>query len=150
MAYGYDTMGNKRGAILSKRYVTTYNGLDYYELKSRNLHRISPLTPSLNSPAPETPSNHNPDNCKPHWFWRRRGGGDSSVCCSKYGGAKIKPPMLPDPGKTAKIYGAAERGERPAALRREMILGLVYDLIPGGSRYGGIARNQSIDFNGQD
>ena len=31
MAYGYDTRGNKRGAILSRRYVTTYNGLDYYE-----------------------------------------------------------------------------------------------------------------------
>ena len=31
MAYGYDTGGNKRGAILAKRYVTTNNGLDYYE-----------------------------------------------------------------------------------------------------------------------
>ncbi len=31
IAYGYDSEGNMRGGILSRRYISTRNGLDYYE-----------------------------------------------------------------------------------------------------------------------
>jgi len=31
IAYGYDPQGNKRGAILSRRHISTRDGLDYYE-----------------------------------------------------------------------------------------------------------------------
>jgi beta propeller repeat protein len=106
MAYGYDTEGNKRGAILSKRYVTTYNGLDYYEAEVPEYFSTFALVKLSGSGNPFqlitlTVASHigiggGGDG--------GGGGGSAPVAVQNTVVPEIKPPTLPDPGKTAKIY----------------------------------------------
>ena len=60
MGYWYDNAGNKFGAILTKRYVTTDNGMDYYKVMSRNLQVISPRMHLQNFPVLVTYSSSSP------------------------------------------------------------------------------------------
>ena len=107
MAFGFDTLGNKRGAILAKRYVTTNNGLDYYEVEvpesaSLSLHLRSRQTLRSGNPfqlITLTVASHIGSG----------GGGEMVVASTPVAvqntvSPEIKPTTLPDPGKTAKIY----------------------------------------------
>jgi hypothetical protein len=103
MAYGYDTEGNKRGAILSKRYVTTHNGLDYYEteipesasyLSSFALVKLSGSGNPIQLVTLTVASHISSGG----------GGGSVPVAVQNTVAPEIKPTTLPDPGKTAKIY----------------------------------------------
>jgi beta propeller repeat protein len=107
MAYGYDTEGNKIGAILSKRYVTTHNGLDYYEaeipesanyLSSFGLAKLSgsgnPLQLVTLTIASHTGLGGGGTG----------GGGGTPLAVQNTVAPEIKPTIPPDPGKTAKIY----------------------------------------------
>ena len=109
IAYGYDPQGNKRGAILSRRYISTRNGLDYYETEvpdsasylstfalvklsgSGNPIQLVTLTLiSIIGPESDT------------------GGSDDTIYTP--GNVKdvqapdIKPTSLPETGKTARLY----------------------------------------------
>jgi beta propeller repeat protein len=106
MAYGYDIGGNKRGAILSKRYVTTWNGLDYYEAEvpesaqyfskfalvklsgSGNPFQLITLTVASHIGSSEGGG----------------GGGSAPVAVQNTVSPELKPATFPDPGKAAKIY----------------------------------------------
>ncbi len=106
MAYGYDTEGNKQGAILSKRYITTHNGLDYYEAEvpesalylskfalvklsgSGNPFQLITLTVASHIDLGDGGG----------------GGGSAPVAVQNTLTPEIKPAALPDSGKTAKIY----------------------------------------------
>ena len=105
MAYGYDTRGNKRGAILSRRYVTTYNGLDYYEAE------VPESAPYLSTFAlVKLSGSGNPIQIVTLTIASRIGSGEGGggsgkpVVVQNTVAPEIKPPTLPDPGKTAKIY----------------------------------------------
>jgi len=109
MAYGYDTEGNKQGAILSKRYITTHNGLDYYEAEvpesARYLSKFA-LVKLSGSGNPFqlitlTVASHIGSGGE-----EGGGGGGSSkpVAVQNTVASEIKPAALPDSGKTAKIY----------------------------------------------
>ena len=109
MAYGYDPEGNKMGAILARRYTATHNGLDYYEaevpesalyLSKFALVKLSgsgnPIQLITLTVASHIGSGGEEGG----------GGGGSSkpVAVQNTIAPEIKPPKLPDPGKTAKIY----------------------------------------------
>jgi len=109
IAYGYDPQGNKRGAILSRRYISSRNGLDYYEAEvpesagylstfalvklsgSGNPIQLVTLTlVSIISPESDT-------------------GGSSDIVYTpgdvpKTQTPEIKPTSLPETGKTARLY----------------------------------------------
>ena len=109
IAYGYDYQGNKRGAILSRRYISTREGLDYYEAEvpesagclstfalvklsgSGNPIQLVTLTlVSIIGPESDT--------------------GDSGDSIYTPGDVKdtpapeIRPTSLPETGKTARLY----------------------------------------------
>jgi beta propeller repeat protein len=100
MAYGFDTKGNKRGAILSRRYVTTSEGLDYYEAEipeSANYLSTFALTKLSGSGNPFqlitlTVASH------------MGSGGGTPAVVEKTVTTVVTPEPLPDPGQTARIY----------------------------------------------
>jgi hypothetical protein len=112
MAYGYDSQGNKRGAILSKRYISTQNGLDYYEAEvpesasylstfalvklsgSGNPFQLITLTlAEIIGPPIDLPSSDGTEISVP-----------VSVVIQNTTSPSIKTPVPLDTGRTAQIY----------------------------------------------
>jgi beta propeller repeat protein len=117
MGYWYDNAGNKFGAILTKRYITTVTGMDYYEADipesagnistfaltklsgSGNIFQLftisvgSRIIPSSGGSTPV--SVHGGSGS---------GGGSVPIAVQNTQSPEIKPPASPDAGKTAKIY----------------------------------------------
>jgi beta propeller repeat protein len=117
MGYWYDNAGNKFGAILTKRYVTTVNGVDYYEsdipesagnISTFALAKLSGsgnvfqlFTISVGSRI--IPSSGGSTPVSVHGGGGS-GGGSVPIAVENTQSPEIKPPAPPDAGKTAKIY----------------------------------------------
>ena len=113
MGYWYDKAGNKIGGILTKRFVTSKNDLDYYEadvpesaenISTFALARLSGsgnvfqlFTISVASRV--IPSGDGSTPVAGHG-----GGGSTSIVVQTTPSSEMRPPAPPDPGKTAKIY----------------------------------------------
>ena len=106
MAYGYDTEGNKQGAILSKRYITTHNGLDYYEAEVPESARYLSKFALVKLSGSGNPFQLITLTVASHIDLGDGGGGGGSapVAVQNTVAPEIKPAALPDSGKTAKIY----------------------------------------------
>ena len=106
MAYGYDTGGNKQGAILSKRYITTHNGLDYYEAEVPESARYLSKFALVKLSGSGNPFQLITLTVASHIDLGDGGGGGGSapVAVQNTVAPEIKPAALPDSGKTAKIY----------------------------------------------
>jgi beta propeller repeat protein len=103
MGYWYDNAGNKFGAILTKRYVTTDNGMDYYEadvpesagdISTFALVKLSGSGNVFQLFTISVASRIIPSG----------GGGGTPVVVQNTQTLEIQQPLQPDPGKTAKIY----------------------------------------------
>jgi beta propeller repeat protein len=117
MGYWYDDAGNKFGAILTKHYVTTVNGVDYYEADipesagnistfalaklsgSGNVFQL--FTISVGSRV--IPSTGGSTPVAVHGGGGS-GGGSIPIAVQNTQSPEIRPPAPPDAGKTAKIY----------------------------------------------
>jgi PKD repeat protein len=105
MAYGYDTSGNKKGAILAKHYVTTDNGLDYYEAEVPESASCLSTFALVKLSGSGNPFQLITLTIASHISSGSGGGGGSApVAVQNTLAPEIQPPTLPDPGKTAKIY----------------------------------------------
>jgi beta propeller repeat protein len=105
MAYGFDTMGNKRGAILAKRYVTTNNGLDYYEAEVPESASYLSTFALAKLSGSGNPFQLITLTVASHIGTEGGGGGSGTpVVVQTTVSPEIKPAPLPDPGKTAQIY----------------------------------------------
>jgi beta propeller repeat protein len=103
MGYWYDDADNKFGAILTKRYVATGNGMDYYEadvpesagdISTFALVKLSGSGNVFQLFTISVASRVLPSG----------GGGSVPIAVQNTQSPEIKPPASPDPGKTAKIY----------------------------------------------
>ena len=104
MAYGYDSNGDKGGAILSKRYVTTNNGLDYYEAEVPESASYLSRFALVKLSGSGNPFQLITLTIASHIGSEGGGGGGTPVAVQNTISPDIKSPTLPDPGKTAKIY----------------------------------------------
>jgi hypothetical protein len=105
MGYGYDTGGNKRGAILTRRYVTTHNGLDYYEADIPESVKYLSTFALVKLSGSGNPFQLITLTVASHIGAGGGGGGSGTpVVVQNTVSLEIKPPTPPDPGKTAKIY----------------------------------------------
>jgi beta propeller repeat protein len=106
MAYGYDTDGNKLGAILSKRYITTQSGLDYYEAEVPESAQYFSKFALVKLSGSGNPFQLITLTVASHIGLGEGGGGGGSAPVAVHNtvAPEIKPPALPDQGKTAKIY----------------------------------------------
>jgi beta propeller repeat protein len=103
MAYGFDTGGNKQGAILAKHYVTTNNGLDYYEAEIPESASYLSTFALVKLSGSGNPFQLITLTIASH-ISSGSGGGSAPVAVQNTVSPEIKPTTLPDPGKTAKIY----------------------------------------------
>jgi len=103
LGYWYDNAGNKFGAILTKRYVTTDNGMDYYEADvpasagDNSTFALAKLSGSGNVFQLFTIS-------VASRILPSGGGGGTRTVVQTTVSSEIQLPARPDPGKTAKIY----------------------------------------------
>jgi beta propeller repeat protein len=108
MGYWYDKAGNKIGGILSKHYVTTREGMDYYEAEipesagERSTFALVKLSGSGN--PIQMISFLLAQVINPQYA----GGGNRPDVVQTVITPEIKPTGTPDPGKTAKIYTNAQ------------------------------------------
>jgi beta propeller repeat protein len=106
IAYGYDTNGDKQGAILSKRYITTNNGLDYYEAEVPESASYLSTFALVKLSGSGNPFQLITLTIASHLGSEGGGGGGGGtpVAVQNTLSPDSKTPTLPDPGKTAKIY----------------------------------------------
>ncbi len=108
MGYWNDKAGNRIGGILSKRYVTTSEGMDYYEAEipeSAGDQSTFALVKLSGSGNPiQMISFLLAQVINPQYA----GGGNRPDVVQTVNTPEIKPTVTPDPGKTAKIYTNAQ------------------------------------------
>jgi hypothetical protein len=108
MGYWYDKAGNRIGGILSKRYVTTREGMEYYEAEipvsggERSTLALVKLSGSGN--PIQMISFLLAQVINPQYA----GEGNRPEVAQTVVAPEIKPTGTPDPGKTAKIYTNAQ------------------------------------------
>ncbi len=108
MGYWYDTAGNKMGGILSKRYITTREGMDYYEAEipesAGDLSAFALVKLSGSGNPIQMISFLLAQVINPQYS----GGGSKPDIVQTTIKPEIIPAVTPDPGKTAKIYSNAQ------------------------------------------
>lgn len=106
MGYGFDREGNKYGAILPIRYITNNTGMDYYEAEIPESASYLSTFALVKLSGSGNPFQLVTLTIASHIGLGGDGGGEGStpVAVQNTVSPEIKPPPLPDPGKTAKIY----------------------------------------------